>query len=152
MSTPVDAVEADFAKQDLPEFKVGDQVAVAVLIREAAPKGAKKQEDRTRIQNFIGDVIAIQGKGLGKSFTVRRVVQGEGVERVFPFHSPLVTDVTVKRHGDVRRAKLYDLREKSGKAARIKERRVIKGDGKAKAAPAPAPEAPADAPAASDDA
>ena len=126
MSTPVDSIEAKYAKSTLPEFKVGDHVSVAVLIREPAPKGAKNKEDRERIQNFIGDVIAIQGRGLGRSFTVRRVVQGEGVERVFPFHSPLVTGVEVKRHGDVRRAKLYDLRGKSGKSARIKERGVRK--------------------------
>ena len=131
MSSRVDDIEAANGKSELPEFNVGDHVSVAVLIREAAPKGAKKQEDRQRIQNFIGDVIAIGGKGLGRSFTVRRVVQGEGVERVFPFHSPLVTDVKVERRGDVRRAKLYDLREKSGKAARIKERRVHKDGTKA---------------------
>lgn len=131
MSSRVDNVEKANGKSEIPEFNVGDHVSVAVLIREAAPKGAKKQEDRQRIQNFIGDVIAIGGRGLGRSFTVRRVVQGEGVERVFPFHSPLVTDVKVERRGDVRRAKLYDLREKSGKAARIKERRVHKDGSKA---------------------
>ncbi|GJM20461.1 MAG: 50S ribosomal protein L19 [Planctomycetota bacterium] len=131
MSSRVDDVEKANGKSEVPEFNVGDHVSVAVLIREAAPKGAKKQEDRQRIQNFIGDVIAIGGRGLGRSFTVRRVVQGEGVERVFPFHSPLVTAVKVERRGDVRRAKLYDLREKSGKAARIKERRVHKDGSKA---------------------
>jgi len=139
MSTKLESVEANLGKSELPEFKVGDHVSVAVLIREAAPKGAKKQEERQRIQNFIGDVIAMGGSGLGRSFTVRRVVQGEGVERVFPFHSPQVTDVSIVRHGDVRRAKLYDLREKSGKAARIKERTVRKGEkvkgSKAKASP-----------------
>lgn len=130
MSTPLDSTEAKYAKAQLPVFKVGDHVSVAVLIREPAPKGAKNKEDRERIQNFIGDVIAISGRGLGRSFTVRRVVQGEGVERVFPFHPPLVTNVEVKRHGEVRRAKLYDLRGKSGKAARIRERTVRKdGDG-----------------------
>ncbi len=134
MSTKLDSVEETLGKSELPEFKVGDHVSVGVLIREAAPKGAKKQEDRQRIQNFIGDVIAMGGSGLGRSFTVRRVVQGEGVERVFPLHSPLVTDVKIIRHGDVRRAKLYDLRQKSGKAARIKERSVRKGDKKAKSA------------------
>ncbi len=128
MSTKLQAIEETLGKSELPEFSVGDHVSVAVLIREAAPKGAKKQEDRERIQNFIGDVIAMGGTGLGRSFTVRRVVQGEGVERVFPFHSPLVTGVEVIRRGDVRRAKLYDLRKKSGKAARIKESRVRKSD------------------------
>ena len=135
MSTKLDTIEQGLGKGDLPEFKVGDHVSVAVLIREAAPKGAKKQEDRQRIQNFIGDVIAIGGSGLGRAFTVRRVVQGEGVERVFPFHSPLVQGVEVIRHGDVRRAKLYDLRKKSGKAARIKERAVRRDKDTKKAAP-----------------
>lgn len=134
MSSPVSHVEQNLGKPTLPEFNVGDHVSVGVLIREAAAKGAKNQEDRERVQNFIGDVIAMNGRGLGRSFTVRRVVQGEGVERVFPFHSPLVQDVEVLRQGDVRRAKLYDLRTKSGKAARIKERRVVKST--APAAPA----------------
>jgi len=124
MSTRLAEVEAGLGKSELPEFKVGDHVSVAVLIREAAAKGAKKQEDRERIQNFIGDVIAFGGRGLGRSFTVRRVVQGEGVERVFPLHSPLVKGVEVVRRGDVRRAKLFDLRKKSGKSARIRERAV----------------------------
>ncbi|RKY19503.1 MAG: 50S ribosomal protein L19 [Planctomycetota bacterium] len=128
MSTPVERVEQGLGKQNLPVFSVGDHVSVGVLIREAAAKGAKNKEDRTRIQHFIGDVIAVGGSGLGRSFTVRRVVQGEGLERVFPFHSPLVKEVEVLRHGDVRRAKLYDLRTKSGKSARIKERRVTKAD------------------------
>jgi large subunit ribosomal protein L19 len=145
MSPSLQDVESSYAKQELPEFKVGDHISVGVLIREAAPKGAKKQEDRQRVQNFIGDVIAIGGKGLGRAFTVRRVVQGEGVERVFPFHSPLVQEVKVMRRGDVRRAKLYDLRKKSGKSARIKELTVRKDDKKAPrskaAAAAPAPEA-----------
>ena len=139
MRNVISEVESGYAKSELPEFKVGDHISVGVLIREAAPKGAKKQEERQRVQNFIGDVIAISGKGLGRAFTVRRVVQGEGVERVFPFHSPLVTEVKVIRHGDVRRAKLYDLRGKSGKAARIKERTVRKSDGNAKASAAAKP-------------
>jgi large subunit ribosomal protein L19 len=146
MTTKLHEVEKTLGKSDLPEFQVGDHVSVAVLIREAAPKGAKKQEERQRIQNFVGDVIAMGGTGLGRSFTVRRVVQSEGVERVFPFHSPLVTDVEIIRKGDVRRAKLYDLRTKSGKAARIKERTMRKGEFKAaKAAKsAKAAEAPTD--------
>lgn len=134
MSTKLQIVEEGLGKSDLPEFKVGDHVSVGVLIREPAPKGAKNKEDRERIQNFIGDVIAMGGTGLGRAFTVRRVVQGEGVERVFQLHSPLVTEVKVMRHGKVRRAKLYDLRAKSGKAARIKERTVRKSDKAEKAA------------------
>ncbi|MHC4846785.1 MAG: 50S ribosomal protein L19 [Planctomycetota bacterium] len=141
MSTPVSNIEKPLMKPELPQFEVGDQVAVAVLIREPPAKGSKDKEEKTRVQNFIGDVIAIQGKGIGRSFTVRRIVEGEGVERVFPFHSPLVKDVAVKRKGKVRRAKLYDLREKSGKAARIKERTGGTKAPKAKAGkPAAAPE------------
>ncbi len=128
MSTRLDHLEAAHAKTNIPQFKVGDHVSVGVLIREPPPPGAKKQEMRTRVQHFIGDVIAVGGRGLGRSFTVRRVSQGEGVERVFPFHSPLIKDIEILRRGDVRRAKLYDLRHKSGKAARIKERTMRKGE------------------------
>jgi len=130
MSHPVQSIEASHRKQELPEFEVGDQVSVAVLIREPPAPGSKDKSEKTRVQQFIGDVIAIKGRGLGRSFTVRRVVEGEGVERVFPLHSPLVTDVTVRRKGRVRRAKLYHLREKSGKAARIRERAVGSRDRK----------------------
>jgi large subunit ribosomal protein L19 len=129
MSHPVQSVESRHAKAELPQFEVGDQVAVAVLIREPPPPGSKEKTEKERVQNFIGDVIAIKGRGLGRSFTVRRVVEGEGVERVFPFHSPLVTGVEVRRKGSVRRAKLYHLRRKSGKAARIRERSVQSGSG-----------------------
>jgi large subunit ribosomal protein L19 len=124
MSQSVSDIEAKSSGRQLPPFAVGDQVAVAVLIREAPAPGSKEKEAKQRVQQFIGDVIAIKGRGLGRSFTVRRIVEGEGVERVFPYHSPLVTDVQVRRQGKVRRAKLYDLRRKSGKSARIKERSV----------------------------
>lgn len=117
MSTPVSHIDSHSVPKR-PDFKVGDQVSVAVLIRE----GTVKDKEKTRIQNFIGDVIAIKGEGAGKAFTVRRVVQGEGVERVFPYGSPLVTDIQILRRGKVRRAKLYDLRTKSGKSARIAEK------------------------------
>lgn len=153
MSTPVSPIDKIYMKPELPEFEVGDQVAVAVLIREPYPKGSKEKGERTRTQNFIGDVIAIQGKGIGRSFTVRRIVEGEGVERVFPFHSPLVQDVTIRRKGKVRRAKLYDLRKKSGKAARIKERTgaaARKKPRKAAPTPASAPEAVAAEPVSTD--
>lgn len=147
MSTRLDHLEAAHAKTNIPQFKVGDHVSVGVLIREPPPPGAKKQEMRTRVQHFIGDVIALGGRGLGRSFTVRRVSQGEGVERVFPFHSPLIKDIEILRRGDVRRAKLYDLRHKSGKAARIKERTMRKGEAAALRAQsnpaAAAPNAPA---------
>ncbi len=145
MSTPVSDIEQSYRKESVPDFEVGDRVAVGVLIRELT-KGAKgKEEEKTRIQQFIGDVIAISGKGLGRSFTVRRVTQGEGIERTFPVHSPLVTEIDVQRKGVVRRAKLYVLRKKTGKAARIKERQhsgSTKGR-KATPKPTPAPEAPA---------
>jgi len=124
MSHPVASVETRLSTRTLPPFEVGDQVSVAVRIREAPAPGSKEKESKERVQNFIGDVIAIKGRGLGRSFTVRRIVAGEGVERVFPFHSPLVTDVSVMRKGQVRRAKLYHLRDKSGKSARIRERTV----------------------------
>ncbi len=117
MSTPVSHID-NTSVPKRSSFKVGDHVSVAVLIRE----GSGKDKDKTRIQNFIGDVIAIKGQGAGKAFTVRRVVQGEGVERVFPYGSPLVKEIEILRRGDVRRAKLYDLRTKSGKAARISEK------------------------------
>jgi large subunit ribosomal protein L19 len=128
MSQPVASIEAKQVKRALAPFDVGDQVAVAVLIREAPAPGSKEKGDKTRVQQFIGDVIAIKGRGLGRSFTVRRIVEGEGVERVFPFHSPLVSAVEVRRKGVVRRAKLYTLRRKTGKAARIRERTSQGGD------------------------
>lgn len=124
MSHPLAALEKTLMKAELPQFQVGDHVSVGVLIREAPAPGSKDKEAKERVQNFIGDVIAIKGRGLGRTFTVRRIVQGEGVERVFPFHSPLVSTVEVVRKGKVRRAKLYHLRGKSGKAARIRERGI----------------------------
>ena len=122
MTQPVSGLEARQIKRILAPFDVGDEVSVAVLIREAPAAGSKDKGEKTRVQHFIGDVIAIKGRGLGRSFTVRRIVEGEGVERVFPFHSPLVSAVEVRRKGIVRRAKLYNLRSKTGKAARIRER------------------------------
>ena len=124
MTQALTALEKTLMKEKLPVFEVGDHVSVGVLIREAPAPGSKDKEAKDRIQNFIGDVIAIKGRGIGRSFTVRRIVAGEGVERVFPFHSPLVSTVEVVRKGKVRRAKLYHLRGKSGKAARIKEKGI----------------------------
>ncbi len=124
MSHPLADLEKTLMKAELPDFAVGDHVSVGVLIREAPAPGSKDKEAKERVQNFIGDVIAIKGRGLGRTFTVRRIVQGEGVERVFPYHSPLVASVEVVRKGKVRRAKLYHLRGKSGKAARIRERGI----------------------------
>ena len=99
-------------KTELPEFSIGDTVKVGVRIREG------KNE---RIQMFEGTVIAIKGSGVSKTFTVRRVSYGVGVERVFPLHSANVDSVQVIRKGKVRRAKLYYLRDRVGKAAKVKE-------------------------------
>jgi large subunit ribosomal protein L19 len=106
--------EANF-KREVPDFQVGDQVDVHQRILE----GTKE-----RIQIFNGVVIARRGDGMRAMFTVRRIVQGEGVERVFPLHSPKIAKVEVKRTGRVRRAKLYYLRDRVGKATRLRERRA----------------------------
>lgn len=107
-------VEKPYHRENpLPPFEVGDTVDVHVMIREG---------DKERVQIFNGTVIARRGGGLGETFTVRRIVQGEGVERIFPVHSRRLQDVTVKRKAVVRRAKLYYLRSRTGKAARLKER------------------------------
>ena len=99
-------------KSNLPEFEVGDTVRVMVKIKEG---------NRERLQAFEGTVIAKKHGGVAETFTVRRVAHGCGVERVFPMHSPNVAEVTVTRHGKVRRSKLYYLRDRVGKAAKVKE-------------------------------
>ncbi len=106
-------VEQKYAKKDVPEFEIGDTVEVHTRIVEG---------NKERVQVFIGTVIARSGGGIREMFTVRRIVQGEGVERKFPVHSPNVLKVVVRRHGRVRRAKLYYLRDRVGKATRLKER------------------------------
>ncbi len=112
MSNLVRAIEEKYMRQDIEPFRVGDTVKVHVLIREG---------DKERIQIFKGDVIAKRGSGLGATFTVRKVSYGVGVERIFPLHSKMVKKVEVVRHGKVRRAKLYYLRQLKGKAAKLKE-------------------------------
>jgi len=107
-------VQKGAMKEKLPEFQIGDTVDVHVKIREG---------EKERIQVFSGTVIGRKGAGMSESFTVRRIVAGEGVERVFPIHSPAVVDVKVKRRGHVRRAKLYYLRDRVGKSARVREKR-----------------------------
>ena len=109
----IEQIEKEQLKDDIPEFSPGDTVAVQVRIREG---------ERERLQIFEGVVIAKKNRGLNSSFTVRKISNGEGVERVFQTHSKLITEIKVKRKGDVRRAKLYYLRERSGKSARIKEK------------------------------
>lgn len=115
------AVEQDSLKEQRPQFDIGDTVDVHTKIFE----GAKE-----RIQVFSGVVIARNGSGAREMFTVRRIVSGQGVERKFPLHSPRIEKIEVKRSAVVRRAKLYYLRERAGKAVRLKERRT---DRKAKA-------------------
>lgn len=101
-------------KTEVPEFEVGDLVEVETKILEG---------QKERIQIFEGTVIARSGRGMGEMFTVRKIVAGEGVERKFPLHSPRIGNITVKRSSVVRRAKLYFLRDRIGKAVRLKERR-----------------------------
>ena len=109
-----EAIEQFKGAKSIPEFRPGDTLRVGVRVVEG---------DRTRIQNFEGVCIARANKGLGSSFTMRKISFGEGVERVFPLYSPNIDTIDVVRRGDVRRAKLYYLRGRTGKAARIAERR-----------------------------
>ncbi|MBU0610100.1 MAG: 50S ribosomal protein L19 [Armatimonadetes bacterium] len=104
-------------KQELPEFSPGDTVRVNVKVVERV-----RNQERTRLQAFEGIVIARSGSGINEEFTVRRVSHGVGCERTFPIHSPVIDSVNVVRHGDVRRAKLYYLRDRVGKRARVRER------------------------------
>ncbi|OOZ41114.1 50S ribosomal protein L19 [Solemya pervernicosa gill symbiont] len=117
MSNIIAQLEAEQMKQDVPAFGPGDTVVVQVKVKEG---------DRERLQAFEGVVIAKRNRGLNSAFTVRKISNGEGVERAFQTHSPLVDSVTVKRRGDVRRAKLYYLRGLTGKKARIKEKLDIR--------------------------
>ncbi|MCG8672290.1 MAG: 50S ribosomal protein L19 [Pseudomonadales bacterium] len=109
----IQELEKEQLKQDVPEFGPGDTVVVQVKVQEG---------NRTRLQAFEGFVIAKRNRGLNSSFTVRKISNGVGVERVFQTHSPQIDSITVKRRGDVRRAKLYYLRGRTGKAARIREK------------------------------
>ncbi len=113
MSNIIDEVEAAQLKKDVPDFNPGDTVVVQVKVKEG---------NRERLQAFEGVVIAKRNRGLNSAFTVRKISYGEGVERVFQTHSPLINSIEIKRRGEVRRAKLYYLRDLTGKAARIKEK------------------------------
>ena len=114
-------VEETSIKKEPPKFDIGDQVDVHLRILEG---------EKERVQIFSGTLIARKGEGMREMFTVRRIVQGEGVERTFPLHSPKIAKVEVKRTGVVRRAKLYYLRDRVGKATRLRERKVKPGMGK----------------------
>jgi len=118
----LDDLEQEYMKDDIPDFRIGDTVDVSVSIVETVEVGRGKTEEKERIQIFNGTVISRKGSGSRSTFTVRRIVAGEGVERIFPLHSPKVRDIKVRRMGRVRRAKLYYLRDRTGKATRVKEK------------------------------
>ena len=113
MTNIIEQLEAEQLRTDLPDFSPGDTVVVQVQVREG---------QRQRLQAFEGVVIAKRNRGLNSSFTVRKISHGEGVERVFQTHSPMIAGIKVKRRGDVRRAKLYYLRERRGRSALIREK------------------------------
>ena len=113
MSKIIEMLEQEQLKKDLPTYAPGDTVVVQVKVTEG---------DKSRLQAFEGVVIAVKNRGLHSAFTVRKISNGVGVERVFQTHSPIVDSIEVKRRGDVRQAKLYYLRERSGRSARIKEK------------------------------
>lgn len=116
MTNIVDQVAAQSRRDDLPDFRAGDTLKVHVKVVEG---------NRSRIQVFQGVCIKVQGSGIGRTFTVRKVSFGVGVERTFPLHTPIIDHIEVATRGDVRRAKLYYLRNLRGKAAKIKEKRDI---------------------------
>ncbi|MCU0724811.1 MAG: 50S ribosomal protein L19 [Planctomycetes bacterium] len=134
----LDDIERTQMKSEIPDFRVGDTVDVSVSIVETVEVKKGKTEEKERIQIFNGTVIARRGSGSRETFTVRRIVAGEGVERVFPLHSPKVKGIKVRRMGRVRRAKLYYLRDRSGKATRVTEK--IWDKTRAGATEPPAPE------------
>lgn len=113
MTNIIDEINSEQLNHNIPEFGPGDTVVVQVKIKEG---------NRERLQAYEGVVIAKRNRGLHSAFTVRKISYGEGVERVFQTHSPMIDSVTVKRRGAVRRAKLYYLRDRTGRAARIKEK------------------------------
>ena len=118
MSTIIQQLETEQLAKNLPAFSPGDTVIVQVKVKEGT---------RERLQAYEGVVIAKRNRGLNSSFTVRKISHGEGVERVFQTHSPIIASITLKRRGNVRKAKLYHLRELRGRAARIEERLDVKG-------------------------
>ena len=115
----ISAFESAGLRSDLPDFRVGDTIAVHYKIVEG---------DKERVQIFSGTVIMRKGSGINSTFTVRRIVNNEGVERIFPLHSPFISSIAVKRSGERRRAKLFYLRDRVGKAVRLTEKRKAKKD------------------------
>jgi large subunit ribosomal protein L19 len=128
-------VEDAAVKKDVADFRIGDQIDVHQRILEG---------QKERIQVFSGVVIARRGEGMRETFTVRRIVQGEGVERIFPLHSPKIAKIEVKRTGRVRRAKLYYLRKRVGKATRLRERKLKTSENGAVGKTKPAVEVPSE--------
>src|ERR671935_422987 len=112
---PFIETQKEYMRTDVPPFRPGDTLRVNVRVKEG---------DKERVQAFEGVCIARRGSGVSETFTVRKISNGVGVERIFPVHSPMIADITVLRRGRVRRAKLYYLRQLSGKATRIKEKKV----------------------------
>lgn len=125
----VELVEKKFLKK-LPVFHPGDTIQVHVKVKEiqAATKAKEKEKEKERIQIFEGVVIGMRGRGIQSTFVVRKISFGIGVERIFPFHSPSIDKVKVLKRGKVRRAKLYYLRERTGKAAKIKSEKATNQD------------------------
>lgn len=117
MNKIIEMVEKAYLKPQRPEFRIGDTVDVLCRIKEG---------EKDRVQTFSGTVIARKGSGVNENITVRRIVKDEGVERIFPLHSPNVMEIRSRRHGQVRRAKLYFLRERVGKARKLREQRSTK--------------------------
>lgn len=124
-------VEEPYLKKDVPQFRVGDSVDVHTRIIEG---------EKERIQVFSGTVIMRKGSGINETFTVRRIVNNEGVERIFPLHSPFIARVVVKRSGETRRAKLFYLRKRVGKATRLSEQRKIRKEDAGEPPPPPVSE------------
>ena len=124
MNEKIKEVEALYMKKDIPDFQAGDTVRVYVKVVDVRedPK-TKELEERVRIQPFEGVVIRRRGSGMRETFTVRKVTQGIGIERTFPIHSPVIEKIEVLRKGRVRRARIYYMRERKGKRARIREKR-----------------------------
>ena len=117
MSNIIDALEKEGMRTDLPQFNIGDTVKVWVKVVEG---------NRERLQGFEGVVIARKNGGIRETFTVRKISYGVGVERTFPFHSPKIDHIEIVRQGHVRRAKLYYLRERTGKSAKVKAAKITK--------------------------
>jgi len=113
----IKVVEESYLKEKIPEFRVGDTVSVSMRVKEG---------EKERVQTFTGVVIARRGSGTRETFMVRKISYGIGVEKIFPLHSPLIERIKVVKRGRVRRAKLYYLRHKKGKAAKVKERRFVR--------------------------